>query len=122
MKRLAPSRTLRRLLLSVLAATACLVTAVGHASAVPATVAVSGVLTSVGGGPAADGTYQLQFAIYPKESGAPALWVEGPVGIKVEGGHGFGQWRVERRGGGGGDVAVAMTRWRGRRWRAPGWR
>jgi subtilisin-like proprotein convertase family protein len=86
MKRLAPSRTLRRLLLSVLAATACLVTAVGHASAVPATVAVSGVLTSVGGGPAADGTYQLQFAIYPKESGAPALWVEGPVGIKVEGG------------------------------------
>jgi cysteine-rich repeat protein len=56
------------------------------AKASPATVAFEGVLHSAGGGPAADGAYQLTFAIYADAKAVDPAWTEGPVEIVVVGG------------------------------------
>ncbi|MBM4344894.1 MAG: hypothetical protein FJ100_16120 [Deltaproteobacteria bacterium] len=45
-------------------------------AAVPSTATLEGVLTSAGGGPAADGNYTLTVAIYPQQSGGTAAWTE----------------------------------------------
>lgn len=45
-------------------------------AAVPATATLEGVLTSAGGGPAADGNYTLTLAIYAQQSGGTAVWTE----------------------------------------------
>ncbi len=49
----------------------------------PATVAVEGALHAAGGGPVADGSYAVTFAIYDKEQGGTAVWSEGPVNVKT---------------------------------------
>ena len=45
-------------------------------AAVPVTASLEGALMSTGGGPAADGQYQVTFAIYPQQSGGNAAWTE----------------------------------------------
>ncbi len=54
----------------------------GVHAAVPTTVAVDGVLSSTGG-PAADGLYDMTFAIYNVQSGGSAAWTEGSVKVPV---------------------------------------
>lgn len=56
-------------------------------AAVPATTVLEGTLNSAGGGPAADGTYGMTFAIYKDATGGAALWQEGPVDVVVKNGH-----------------------------------
>ena len=55
-------------------------------AAPPSTALFEGMLTSSGGGAAADGEYELTFNIYGAPSGGSALWSEGPVKVKVSGG------------------------------------
>ncbi|MCB9740639.1 MAG: hypothetical protein H6747_15350 [Deltaproteobacteria bacterium] len=55
-------------------------------AAVPSSTLFEGVLTSVGGGPVADGPYQLTFGLYPTAQGGSAAWVEGPVEVTVTSG------------------------------------
>jgi len=55
-------------------------------AAVPAQGTIEGVLTSSGGGPAADGNYQMTFGIYAGQSGGTAVWSEGPVTVSAKGG------------------------------------
>jgi len=55
-------------------------------AAVPTTVMVDGVLFSAGGGPAADGVYDLTFGLYEKKVGAAPLWAEGPLKVTVTNG------------------------------------
>ena len=45
-------------------------------AAVPTTATLEGALMSTGGGPAADGQYQVTFAIYSQQSGGNAIWTE----------------------------------------------
>ncbi len=54
-------------------------------AAVPTTAAIEGALTSVGGGPVADGTYPLTFSLLDAAAGN-AIWTEGPSNIVVKGG------------------------------------
>ncbi len=61
-------------------------TAASAGAAVPTAATFEGVLTSAGGGPAADGTYQITFAVYAAASGGTALWSEGPVAVTAKGG------------------------------------
>ncbi|MFZ4579482.1 MAG: fibrinogen-like YCDxxxxGGGW domain-containing protein [Myxococcota bacterium] len=56
------------------------------AFAVPTTVAVEGVLTSTGGGPATDGDYSVAVGLYGAEIGGQASWSEGPLTVTVKGG------------------------------------
>ncbi len=53
------------------------------ASAAPSTLAVEGVLTAANGTPAADGKYDLTFAVYASASAKTAVWSEGPVEVAV---------------------------------------
>ncbi len=55
-------------------------------AAVPTTSSVEGVLTSAGGGAAADGSYDLTFAVYDGKAASSAAWQEGPVKVTVAGG------------------------------------
>ena len=55
-------------------------------AAVPTSVTVEGVLTSTGGGAAADGDYDLTFSIYNVPTGGSAAWTEGPAKVAVKGG------------------------------------
>jgi len=55
-------------------------------SAVPNTVAIEGRLLTAGGGPVADGTYAVTFAIYPKQASQQALWTETAAKLSVKGG------------------------------------
>ena len=64
----------------------------GAVAAVPTVGSVEGVLTSGGGGPAADGQYQVTFAIYSAPTGGNAVWTEGPVAVTVKNGQ-FG-WQI----------------------------
>ena len=67
----------KQLTLSVLAAAAAVVvSAAPTLAAVPTTAALEGVLSSSGGGPAADGTYAVVFAIYTDAVGGTAVWTE----------------------------------------------
>ncbi len=56
------------------------------AAAAPTTSQVEGLLTSAGGGAAADGTYDITFAVYEASTGGSAVWSEGPVKVAVKGG------------------------------------
>ncbi len=53
---------------------------------VPSGVQVEGLLTSSGGGPAADGKYALTFALFGAAEGGQAVWSEGPVDVEVKNG------------------------------------
>ncbi len=55
-------------------------------AAVPATVNLEGVVTSAGGGAAADGTYGAAFALYSQATGGTAVWSEANVQITVKSG------------------------------------
>jgi hypothetical protein len=50
-------------------------------AAVPTQTQVEGLLLAAGGSPAADGPYQLGFALYAAATGGAALWSEGPVAV-----------------------------------------
>ena len=56
------------------------------ALAMPSTIAFEGFLNATGGGPAADGQYNLTFSIYPTAQGGQAAWSEGPVSLTVSNG------------------------------------
>ena len=64
---------------------ACCWSAVGWA-AVPKAVPVTGLLTTAGGGPVADGKYGLLLVLYDKAVGGSKLLLEGPVQVEVTGG------------------------------------
>ena len=53
---------------------------------VPTSVTVEGILTSTGGGAAADGDYDLTFSIYNVPTGGSTAWTEGPSKVSVKGG------------------------------------
>lgn len=72
---------LARLLLAV----AILLVSLPVAAAVPTTIALEGLLTSTGGGPAADGVYPASFQLLDGAAGA-TVWSEGPLNITVKGG------------------------------------
>lgn len=59
---------------------------VSATAAVPSTALIEGTLHATSGGAAADGNYTAVFAIYKDQSGGAAVWVEGPVTLKVAGG------------------------------------
>ena len=54
-------------------------------AALPGTVLIDGALTSKGGGPVADGSYDLKFSLYATELGGSAAWSEASK-IPVKGG------------------------------------
>ena len=74
----------------VLAAAAMLAAALAMPTvadaAAPTTVQVEGALHSAGGGPVADGNYDVTFAIYGAKSGGAAAWTEGPISVATSGG------------------------------------
>jgi len=70
---------------SASAMVAMLATTTAEAAA-PGTMAVEGVLSSAGGGAAADGIYDATFAIYNVKQGGSAAWMEGPLKIGVTNG------------------------------------
>ena len=55
-------------------------------AAVPPSSLVEGLLTSAGGGAAADGNYKVTFTLYKDEVGGNPLWSEADVAIGVKGG------------------------------------
>ncbi len=55
-------------------------------AAPPNTSVIEGLMTSAGGGAAADGTYDVTFSVYEASSGGNAVWSEGPVKVAVKGG------------------------------------
>ncbi len=65
---------------------ACAMGAAPAMAAMPATVGVEGALYSAGGGPAADGSYNVTFSLYKDALTANATWTEGPVQIAVKNG------------------------------------
>ena len=73
-------------LLALLGATSTLALAAPAQAAAPATALVEGVLTSSGGAPAVDGTYDVTFRAYATPTDAQAGWSEGPVKVVVAGG------------------------------------
>ncbi len=62
---------------------ACSLPSAMAAAAVPKLTTLEGVLLGAGGGPAVDGTYDVNFALYPAASGAAAFWSEGPIKVPV---------------------------------------
>ena len=81
---------LRRLGLPALASLALLASSAlaptaAHA-AVPALVTIEGVLTASGSTPAADGFYNITFAVFKDAAGGNPLWTEGPVQIALKNG------------------------------------
>jgi hypothetical protein len=75
-----------RLRLASLAGVLALALATPAFAAVPTATTVEGALLSSGGAPAADGDYDITFALYAASSGGAAVWTEGPVKVKVAGG------------------------------------
>jgi hypothetical protein len=55
-------------------------------AAVPGTTLIEGALTATGGGPAADGTYNITFLVYKEEVGGNPVWAEGPLLVGVKNG------------------------------------
>ena len=52
-------------------------------AAVPATIQIEGALTSKGGGPVADGDYDVTFSLYAAKTGGAAAWTQtAKVGLK----------------------------------------
>ncbi len=85
MARVPGAARLARVATGVLAVALLLGASVASA-AVPSTATVEGLLASAGGGPAADGNYNVTFAIYAAETGGSAVWSEGPVSITAKSG------------------------------------
>jgi cysteine-rich repeat protein len=54
--------------------------------AVPSTIAVEGIFSATGGGPAADGDYAVAVGLYAAETGGQPTWTEGPLTVKVKNG------------------------------------
>ncbi len=81
---------LRRLGLPVLASLAVLAsTALAPSTAlatVPSLLAIEGTLLAAAGAPAADGYYNVTFAVFKDATGGNPLWIEGPVSIAVKSG------------------------------------
>jgi cysteine-rich repeat protein len=73
-------------LLSLFVLTVLTLLASSTLAKVPVTTQVEGLLTTTGGGPAADGTYPLMFKLYSAESGGEAAWTEGPINVDVKSG------------------------------------
>ncbi len=73
-----------RPLASLVVAIVCSLAGFAHASL--GQVGVEGALMSVGGAPAVDGEYSVQFSTYDAASGGAQLWGEGPVKLTVAGG------------------------------------
>ena len=63
-----------------------MLTASAAFAAGPSTILLEGAIHSQGGGPAADGNYNLTFAIYDKQTGGAAAWTEGPISVAAAGG------------------------------------
>lgn len=59
--------------------------AVAYAASVPTQIAVEGILQAVGGGPVADGSYNVVFTIYDAASAGNAVWTENAT-LTVAGG------------------------------------
>ncbi|MBI5611283.1 MAG: hypothetical protein HY902_20585 [Deltaproteobacteria bacterium] len=78
------NKTLRILVSASVAALALWSTAAQ--AAVPSTTAIEGVLQSGSGTPAADGIYNVTFAIFKDAVGGNPVWSEGPVGISLKSG------------------------------------
>jgi hypothetical protein len=78
------ARKLHRIRIAFVSAALLLVAAPSMA-AVPATVLVEGALTATGGGPAADGNYNVTFSLYSEAGGNP-VWTEVQVPISVKNG------------------------------------
>ncbi|MFZ4578148.1 MAG: proprotein convertase P-domain-containing protein [Myxococcota bacterium] len=55
-------------------------------ASVPANTQIEGILSSVGGGPVADGDYAVTFAVYATETAIDPTWAEGPVVLTVKNG------------------------------------
>ncbi len=66
----------KRVMGIVLAATAAVLLAGPAVAAVPGSMVVEGVLTSAGGGAAADGDYDMTFSLYETDKGGAAVWSE----------------------------------------------
>ncbi len=79
----------RRLCTLLLTGLATLAGSIGTASiahaAIPSQVAIEGALTAAGGAPAADGYYNVTFAVFKDATAGNPLWIEGPVSISVKG-------------------------------------
>jgi subtilisin-like proprotein convertase family protein len=75
----------RRLLRSLLVASALVLVPAAAQAAVPAGVPLEGALFSSGGGPAADGTYTVAFSLYKDSQAASATWTE-TASVTVKGG------------------------------------
>ncbi len=79
--------TSRRFVLGAAAVCAALaLTTTTATAAVPSSMVLEGFLNSTGGGAAADGLYDVSFAIYNVQSGGTAAWSEGPIKVAVKGG------------------------------------
>jgi hypothetical protein len=77
--------SLRKVSLVIAAAVVLSAAAPAHA-AVPPVNLVEGALTATGGGPAADGVYNLSFYIYKSETGGNPVFAEGPTSVAVKNG------------------------------------
>ncbi len=80
-----PPKTLR-VGLQAAAVLVALLAALPAFGAAPGTVFLQGQLLAVDGKPVADGSYDVQFAIYAAQSGGQAVWAEGPVKVSVASG------------------------------------
>ncbi len=74
--------------LAVIAFAAIALVSVEAFAGAPGTVHVEGFLHTTGGGPVADGNYNLTFSLYGGKTGGSALWSEAATGVPVKG----GQW------------------------------
>lgn len=73
-------------LLTLFAGLCSLAVPVAGQAAVPNAVSLEGALHAAGGGAAADGAYNVVFAIYKDSVGGTPVWSEGPVQVQVKGG------------------------------------
>ena len=80
--RSSPSRSA---LFTLCACLTALWAAPGHA-VTPTTLAIDGAVTSVSGGPAADGVYPVTFSLFKAEAGGQAIWTEPVAAITVKAG------------------------------------
>ncbi|MFZ4579585.1 MAG: fibrinogen-like YCDxxxxGGGW domain-containing protein [Myxococcota bacterium] len=77
---------LRSWTLGCLALLVAVLAAAPSSAGVPGRVLVEGLLTSTGGGPAADGKYAMTFRIYGQAQGGAALWQEAAQSVDVANG------------------------------------
>ncbi len=80
------SSTLKAALTAFIGLAVALAAVTDIEAAVPKTLTLEGVLTSTGGGAAADGVYDMTFGLYAAASGGSATWSEGPIPVAIKGG------------------------------------